>query len=95
MGGTKGYRSYRGRGSRGKAALAAALVLVILAALGFLWVQEYIVYDADGNAHFEPPWQAEKTPPVQESDPPENVEIIVQEPERPEELTAFPWRGRP
>ena len=49
MGGTKGYRSYRGRTSKGKIALAVVLVLIILAAVGFLWLQEYIVYDADGN----------------------------------------------
>ena len=42
MGGTKGYRSYRGRTSKGKIALAVLLVLIILAAVGFLWLQEYI-----------------------------------------------------
>ena len=96
MGGTKGYRSYRGRGSKGKAALAAVLVLVILAALGFLWAQEYIVYDENGQAHFAPPWQAEETPPVQE-EPQEdqNVEVIVQEPEQPEDLAAFSVAGTP
>ena len=95
MGGTKGYRSYRGRGSKGKAALAAVLVLVIVAALGFLWVQEYIVYDADGGAHLELPWQTEEAPPAQEEDPQENVEVIVQEPERPTELAAFSVVGTP
>ena len=95
MGGTKGYRSYRGRGSKGKAALAAVLVLVILAALGFLWVQEYIVYDADGRAHLELPWQTGEAPPVQE-EPQEdqNVEVIVQ-PEQPEDLAAFSVAGAP
>ena len=95
MGGTKGYRSYRGRGSKGKAALAAVLVLVIVAALGFLWVQEYIVYDADGGAHLELPWQTGEAPPAQEEDPQENVEVIVQEPERPTELAAFSVVGTP
>lgn len=97
MGGTKGYRSYRGRGSKGKAALAAVLVLVILAALGFLWAQEYIVYDESGQAHFTPPWQAQETPPVPEEDPQEdqNVEIIVQEPEKPKQLAAFSAAAAP
>ena len=95
MGGTKGYRSYRGRGSKGKAALAAVLVLVIVAALGFLWVQEYIVYDAAGGAHLELPWQTEEAPRAQEEDPQENVEVIVQEPERPTELAAFSVVGTP
>ena len=55
MGGTKGYRSYRGRTSKGKIALAVLLVLIILAAVGFLWLQEYIVYDRDGSFHLELP----------------------------------------
>ena len=59
MGGTKGYRSYRGRTSKGKIALAVVLVLIILAAVGFLWLQEYIVYDADGNARLDLPWRQE------------------------------------
>ena len=57
MGGSKGYRSYRGRTSKGKIALAVLLVLIILAAVGFLWLQEYIVYDRDGSFHLELPWK--------------------------------------
>ena len=74
MGGTKGYRSYRGRTSKGKIALAVLLVLIILAAVGFLWLQEYIVYDRDGSFHLELPWKTE-TPPAEEEVPPEDVEI--------------------
>mgnify|MGYP004714541415 CR=1 FL=1 len=62
MGGTKGYRSYRGRTSKGKIALAVLLVLIILAAVGFLWLQEYIVYDRDGSFHLELPWKTETAP---------------------------------
>ena len=84
MGGTKGYRSYRGRTSKGKIALAVLLVLIILAAVGFLWLQEYIVYDADGNARLDLPWRQEASvPPAEEEDPLQNVEITVQEPEAP------------
>jgi len=82
MGGTKGYRSYRGRTSKGKIALAVLLVLIILAAVGFLWLQEYIVYDRDGSFHLELPWKTE-TPPAEEEVPPEDVEITIQEPEKP------------
>ena len=89
MGGTRGYRSYRGRTPKGKIALTVVLVLVILVSAAVIWVQNYVVYDEDGRAHLELPWQAEETPPVQEGDPSEDVEIIVQEPERPERLAAF------
>ena len=90
MGGTKGYRSYRGRTSKGKIALAVVLVLIILAAVGFLWLQEYIVYDADGNARLDLPWRQEASvPPAEVEDPLQNVEITVQEPEAPAELAAF------
>ena len=88
MGGTKGYRSYRGRTSKGKIALAVLLVLIILAAVGFLWLQEYIVYDRDGSFHLELPWKTE-TPPAEEEVPPEDVEITIQEPEKPKALAAF------
>ena len=54
MGGTKGYRSYRGRTSKGKIALAVLLVLIILAAVGFLWLQEYLVITIrDGSCGLE------------------------------------------
>ena len=89
MGGTRGYRSYRGRTPKGKIALTVVLVLVILVSAAVIWVQNYVVYDEDGRAHLELPWQTEETPPVQEGDPSEDVEIIVQEPERPERLAAF------
>ena len=55
MGGTKGYRSYRGRTSKGKIALAVLLVLIILAAVGFLWLQEYSVSVFQGNSRWKLP----------------------------------------
>lgn len=76
----KGYRSYRGRPPKGKIALAVVLVLVIVAAVAVIVLQEYMVYDADGNARLEFPWQqTEETPQV-----PENVDIVIQEPETPD-----------
>ena len=94
MGGTKGYRSYRGRTAKGKIALAVLLVLIILAAVGFLWLQEYIVYDRDGSFHLELPWKTE-TPPAEEEVPPEDVEITIQEPEKPKALAAFSASAAP
>ena len=51
---TKGYHNYRGRGRRQKRLLAVVLVLVILAAVAFLVIQNYIVYDDAGKAHIGP-----------------------------------------
>ena len=82
MAGARGYHTYRGRTPKGKIALAVLLVLIILAAVGFLWLQEYIVYDRDGSFHLELPWKTE-TPPAEEEVPPEDVEITIQEPEKP------------
>lgn len=78
----KGYRSYRGRPPKGKIALAVVLVLVILVSLAVIVLQEYVVYDADGNPRVEFPWQS--TAEDQEPEEPTNVEIVVQEPEVPD-----------
>lgn len=80
---TKGYRSYRGRAPRGKIALAVVLVLVIVASIAAMILQEYcVVYDAEGNAHLEFPWQREETAAT-EPEKSETVEVTVQEPETP------------
>lgn len=57
---TKGYNSYRGRGNVKKIIAAIALTLVILGAVGYLVVQNYIVYDNAGQAHLQLP-NREKT----------------------------------
>ena len=54
---TKGYHNYRGRGRRQKRLLAVVLVLVILAAVAYLVIQNYIVYDDAGKAHIEWPFR--------------------------------------
>ena len=78
----KGYRSYRGRPPKGKIALAVVLVLVILVSLAVIVLQEYVVYDADGNPRVEFPWQS--TEEDQQPQEPAEVEIVVQEPEVPD-----------
>ncbi len=60
---TKGYHNYRGRGRRQKRLLAVILVLVILAATAFLVIQNYIVYDDQGQAHIEWPFRKEEPQP--------------------------------
>ena len=77
---TRGYDSYHGRGNAGKVILSVVLILVILGAVGFFIVQNYMVYDAEGNAHLEMPFLQKKEPapvPVE----PEDVEIEILEPE--------------
>lgn len=59
---TKGYHSYHGRGGTGKLVLIVALCVVLLAAVGFLALQRYAVYNADGTIHFALPWREEKAP---------------------------------
>jgi len=58
MSGPRGYSSYRGRKSKVKILLAVVLILVILAAVGFLILQKYVVYDESGTPHFLLPDQS-------------------------------------
>lgn len=64
----RGYHNYRGRSRRQKRLLAVVLVLVIVAALAFLVVQNYIVYDDAGKAHIE--WPLGRQEPQEEIQPP-------------------------
>lgn len=57
---TKGYNSYHGRMSGGKIALVVVLALVLLAAVAYLTLQNYVVYDEAGNASIEIPFFREK-----------------------------------
>ena len=85
---SRGYHSYRGRTPKWKAALAVVLVLVILGAVGFMVLQEHIVYDGTGTPHLRLPQQETEdtgTPPEEE----EPVEVVIQEPEGPREIHAF------
>ena len=79
----KGYRSYRGRPPKGKIALAVVLVLVIVAAVAVIVLQEYLVYDADGNARLELPWQQDTEQTEELPQEPGEVDIVIQEPETP------------
>ena len=86
MVGTKGYSSYRGRGPRWKILLAILLVLVIAVASSVIYLQQFLVYSADGRRQIKLPWQTEEKapPPDGEGEAPENqpdVDVVVQEPE--------------
>lgn len=85
---SRGYHSYRGRTPKWKVVLAIVLVLVILGAVGFMVLQEHIVYDGTGTPHLRLPQQETEdtgTPPEEE----EPVEVVIQEPEDPQEIHAF------
>ena len=85
---SRGYHSYRGRTPKWKAALAVVLVLVILGAVGFMVLQEHIVYDGTGTPHLRLPQQeTEDTGNAPEEE--ESVEVVIQEPEGPQEIHAF------
>lgn len=96
MVGTKGYSSYRGRGPRWKILLAILLVLVIAVAASVIYLQQFLVYSADGSCQIRLPWQTEEKepPPDGEGETPENqpnIDVVVQEPEPegPKEAVAF------
>lgn len=102
MVGTKGYSSYRGRGPRWKILLAILLVLVIAAAASVIYLQQFIVYGADGSRQIHLPWQTEEKqpPPEGEGEVPEgrpDVDLVVQEPEDqgPRETAAFSLPAQP
>lgn len=79
--GTRGYRNYRGR-NKGKIALIAGLAAILLIAVGFLVMQNYLVYDDAGKAHWEFPFMERHQ--TQEQEPaidPDDVEIQREEPE--------------
>lgn len=82
---TRGYQSYRGR-NHGKLALVIVLVLILLAAVGYLVAQEYMVYDDEGHRHLELPFlkkgQTEQSQQPEDTTP-DDVDLIIDEPERP------------
>lgn len=85
MVGAKGYSSYRGRGSKWKVLMAVILVLVIAVAASVIYMQQYIVYSADGHRQIVLPWETESgEEPAPPEDPGEDpLDVVVQEPEDP------------
>ena len=69
MAGPRGYHSYRGRSPKWKIVLAVLLVLVILGSVGFMMVQERIVYDETGTPHLMVPEKKKEDPPPEEEPP--------------------------
>ena len=88
--GTRGYHSYRGRGGRGRVLLAVVLALILLLALGFLFLQDFMVYDSQGNMTLDLPFLRDDEPdpePQAPTEPEEDVNLIIEAPETPAELS--------
>ena len=85
MAGYWGYHSYRGRTPRWKYVLAVVLVAVILAAVGFIVLQERVVYDESGIPHLRLP----EKQTVEPEQPEETVELTIQEPEKAEAVYVY------
>ena len=66
---TRGYNSYRGRVSTGRIVLIVVLVLILLGAVGYLAVQNYLVYDEAGQVHLELPWGRHDGTPTPDKTP--------------------------
>lgn len=77
--GTRGYSSYRGRGRKGKIFLAILLICIILGSVGFIMAREHMRYDADGNLHFDLPWDKGTSDPVEA---PGDPDVVIREPEQ-------------
>ena len=52
---TKGYQNYRGRDGK-RWLLAIPLALALLLSLGYLFIENFVVYDARGNAEIDWPF---------------------------------------
>ena len=101
MAGAKGYSSYRGRGSKWKILLAILLVAVIAVAASVIYLEQFMVYSADGRRQIVLPWQTEgEEPPLADgqgdSEVQPEVDLVVREPESavPETFTAFSLPAR-
>lgn len=73
----------------GKIFLAILLILIILGSVGFIMAREHMRYDADGNLHFDLPWDKGTSDPVEA---PGDPDVVIREPEQTAVKT--PVRGR-
>ena len=93
MSGSRGYDTYRGRKPVGKILLAIFLVLVIVGSVGFLLLQDYIVYDDSGRPHLELPGDTPSGEVSSEegnpAPPDEDLEITIQQPQKPTDIAAL------
>lgn len=71
---SRGYHNYRGRRAAGKTILAVVLVLVIIASVGFIFLQERVLFfDETGTPYLRLPGQT-----AEEELPEETVDLTIQ-----------------
>lgn len=94
MAGPRGYSSYRGKQPIGKILLAVLLILIILAAVCFMLMERYLVYDDSGKPFLDLPpflnfsiFQETHGSGPAEPDAADIPIISVQEPAEPEKFT--------
>ena len=78
----RGYNSYRGRRPKWKTVVAGLLVLIILAAVGFMLLQRFVVYDDMGIPKLSLPGLESSQPQVSY---PGEVDITIEEVEELEQ----------
>ena len=74
----RGYSSYRGRKAKWKVAVAGLLVLIILAAVGFMLLQRFVVYDDMGVPQLSLPGTESSQP---QNPVPGEVDVTIEETE--------------
>lgn len=83
---TKRYNSYHGRTPLWKKILIVVLVLLLLGGGAFLYCQNHLVYDENGQVHLELPFLSKKEPQTQPSggeQDPNDVDFTREEPQGP------------
>ena len=95
---TKGYNSYHGRTPLWKKILIVVLVLLLLGGGAFLYCQNHLVYDENGQVHLELPFVSKKEPQTQPSggeQDPNDVDFTREEPQGPVIETIAAWLQMP
>lgn len=80
---TKGYSTYRGRSPLWKKILIIVLVILLLGAGAFLYYQNHLVYDENGQVHLELPFLQHKDRESTDSDKADDVDLEREEPQKP------------
>ena len=95
---TRGYHNYKGRSGRNHTLMAIVLALLLLVSLGYLFVQNNLVYDSEGNAVINWPFFSDKDgeepnlPPEdsQDDEVGDDFNLIIEKPQLPAEEEKKP-----